>query len=368
MLAYLMRRLGLAVLTLAGIVVVVFIVTHILPGNPALVEAGGYADKQTLSAIEQQMGLNKPLVTQFGSYLSSLLHGSLGTSYTTGNPVTQDLLTRLPATAELAIASTILATLIGVPLGVLAGIREGSLPDWLGRTGATIGTSIPLYWLGLVLIVVFYRGLHIAPAPSGEVDAFAVLPQTYTHSLILDSLISGDWSTLGSALSHLALPAITLGIVETAPILKITRSATVEVARSDFVRTAKAYGLSGWEILRTDVLRNVATRVLTALGIVFGFLLGGSILVERIYDWPGIGLYAWNAVTTTDFNAIQGYILTVGVIYVLLNLVVDLLYAVVDPRIRFGLAGSAPDRRRARWPARRVVSLPPATRASREPR
>jgi ABC-type dipeptide/oligopeptide/nickel transport system permease component len=363
---YLLRRLGLAVLTLAGIVVVVFGVTHILPGNPALVEAGGYADKQTLSAIEQQMGLNKPLATQFGSYLSGLLHGSLGTSYTTGNPVTQDLLNRLPATVELAVASTILAMLIGVPLGLLAGMREGSLPDWFGRVSAIIGTSIPLYWLGLVLIVVFYAGLHVAPAPSGEVNAFAVLPPTYTHSLIIDSLISGDWSTLGDALGHLALPAITLGIIETAPILKITRSATIEVARSDYVRTAKAYGLSRWEILRSDVLRNVATRVLTALGIVFGFLLGGSILVEHIYNWPGIGLYAWNAVTSTDFNAIQGYILTVGVIYVLLNLIVDLLYAVADPRIRLGMAGSARSRRQPRRGGRRIVTVPPATHVSGE--
>jgi len=360
---YVVRRLGLAVLTLAGIVVVVFMVTHILPGNPALVEAGGYADAHTLKVIEQQMGLNRPLSAQFGSYLTGLLHGSLGTSYTTGNPVTQDLLTRLPASAELAVASTILATLIGVPMGVLAGMREGRLADWVGRIAAIIGTSIPLYWLGLVLIVVCYATWHVAPAPSGEVNAFAVLPPAYTHSLILDSLLRGDWPTFFDALRHLALPAVTLGVVETAPILKITRSATLEVARSDYVRTAKAYGLSRREILGSDVLRNVATRVLTALGIVFGFLLGGSILVERIFDWPGIGLYAWNAVTTTDFNAIQGYILTVGVIYVLLNLAVDLLYGVVDPRIRFGSAGSGPPRRRwAGLPSRRLVSLPSAER------
>lgn len=359
---YLLLRLGLAVLTLAGIIVVVFGVTHVLPGNPALVEAGGYADAHTLHVIEQQMGLNRPLASQFSSYLGSLLRGSLGTSYTTGNPVTSDLLTRLPATTELAVASTILATLIGVPLGVLAGTREGSLPDWLARIGAIIGTSIPLYWLGLVLIVVFYAVWHVAPAPSGEVNAFAVMPPSYTHSVVLDSLFSGDFVTFFDALGHLALPAITLGVVETAPILKITRSATLEVARSDYVRTAKAYGLSRREILRNDVLRNVATRVLTALGIVFGFLLGGSILVERIYDWPGIGLYAWNAVTTTDFNAIQGYILTCGVSYVLLNLAVDLLYAVVDPRIRFRGTGSALPRRPAPWPGRRVVSPPSAER------
>src|SRR6516164_1167222 len=359
---YIIRRLGLAVLTLAGVVVLVFMLTHILPGNPALVQAGGRANAHTLQEIERQMGLNRSLAAQFGSYLGNIADGSLGTSYTTGNTVAHDLLTRLPATAELAVASTILATVIGVPLGVAAGLREGGVTDWAGRAGAIIGTSIPLYWLGLVLIVIFYANLHIAPAPTGEVNAFASMPPSYTHSLIFDSLLSGNWPAFFDALRHLALPAITLGIVETAPILKITRSATLEVAGSDYVRTAHAYGLSRWEILKSDVLRNVATRVLTAVGIVFGFLLGGSILVERIYDWPGIGLYAWNAVTTTDYNAIQGYVLLVGVIYVLLNLAVDLLYAVADPRIRFGPAGDGSGRRpRPAWSGRRVISPPPTS-------
>jgi len=356
---YLVRRLGLAVVTLAGIVVIVFCVTHVLPGNPALVAAGGHANAQTLKALEQQMGLNEPLWTQFRSYVGNLLHGSLGTSYSTGYPVAEDLLTRLPATVELAVAATTIATLVGVPLGILAGLREGRLPDWIGRVGAILGASIPLYWLGLVIIVLFYATWHIAPAPSGEANAFAATPPAYTHSLILDSLISGYWSTLVDALSHLVLPALTLGLVETAPILKVTRSTTLEVASSDYVRTARAYALSNWQILRNDILRNVATRLLTTLGIVFAFLLGGSILVERIYDWPGIGLYAWNAVTSTDFAAIQGYILTVGVVYVTLNLIVDILYAVVDPRIRLG-GGAAAARRQRRplWSGRRVVELP----------
>jgi peptide/nickel transport system permease protein len=360
---YVVKRLGLAVLTLAGIVVVVFVLTHILPGNPALAAAGNYASAHTLRVIERQMGLNRSLLAQFGSYLGGIVNGSLGTSYTTGNTVAHDLLTRLPATAELAVASTVLATIIGVPLGVVAGLRAGGVTDWVGRTGAIIGTSIPLYWLGLVLIVICYASLHIAPAPTGEVDAFAVMPPNYTHSLILDSIISGNWPTFFDALRHLALPAITLGIAATAPILKITRSATLEVARCDYVRTARAYGLSRWEILKNDILRNVATKALTAVGIVFGFLLGGSILVERIYDWPGMGLYAWNAVTTTDYNAIQGYILLVGLMYVLLNLAVDLLYAAADPRIRFGSAGDGPPGRpRPAWPRRRVISLPSAER------
>jgi len=359
---YVIRRLGLAVLTLAGIVVVVFVLTHILPGNPALVQAGGHANAHTLLILEQQMGLNRSLTAQFGSYLANIVNGSLGTSYTTGNTVAHDLLTRLPATVELAVASTVLATMIGVPLGIAAGLREGTVTDWAGRVGSIIGTSIPLYWLGLVLIVIFYAKLHIAPAPTGEVNAFAAAPPSYTHSLILDSLLSGNWPTFFDALRHLALPAITLAIVETAPILKITRSATLEVAGSDYARTARAYGLPRWEILKSDVLRNVATRVLTAIGIVFGFLLGGSILVERIYDWPGIGLYAWNAVTTTDYNAIQGYVLLIGVIYVLLNMAVDLLYAMADPRIRFGPAGDGSGRRpRPAWSGRRVISPPPTS-------
>jgi len=341
---YIARRIGLAILALAGIVVVVFIVTHILPGNPAVVQVGSSANASTLKAVERQMGLNRPLLAQFGSYLTGLLHGSLGTSYTTGDPVAQDLLNRLPATAELAVASTIIATVIGIPLGIASGLRENRLVDWVSRIGAIVGSSIPLYWLGLVLIAIFYATLHLVPAPSGEVGAFATMPPTYTHSLILDSLISGDWSTLVDALKHLALPAITLGVIETAPILKITRSATLEVAASDYLRTARAYGLSSRTVLRDEVLRNVATRSLTALGVVLGYLLGGSILVEQIFDWPGIGLYAWNAVTATDFQAVQGYILMVGAIYVVLNLVIDLLYGLIDPRIRYTSAGG--ERRR----------------------
>ena len=357
MFRYVLRRLGLAVVTLAGIVVIVFGVTHILPGNPAVVQVGAQANAATLKAVEQQMGVNRPLVSQFWSYLDGLAHGSLGTAFTTGESVTSDLLNRLPATIELAVAATAIAAIVGVPLGILAGLRERQLPDWLARVAAIVGTSIPLYWLGLVLIVIFYATLHVAPAPSGEVNAFMTLPPVRTHFVIVDSILAGDWSVLRDALAHLALPAVTLGIVETAPLLKITRSATLDVVNSDFVRTARAHGLAKFEILRHEILRNVATQVLTSLGIVLGFLLGGSILVERIYGWPGIGLYAWNAVTTTTFQAIQGYILTVGVIYVLLNLAVDLLYAVVDPRIRFGHVRV---RRRQRWgvPARRLVTVP----------
>lgn len=333
-------------MALAGIVVVVFIVTHILPGNPAVVQVGSSANADTLKAVEKQMGLNRPLIAQFGSYLTGLFHGNLGTSFTTGHSVAQDLLSRLPATAELAVGSTIIATAIGIPLGIASGLREGRTIDWVSRVGAIIGSSIPLYWLGLVLIAICYATLHLVPAPSGEVGAFANLPPAYTHSLILDSALSGDWSTFFDALRHLALPAVTLGFIETAPILKITRSATLEVAGSDYLRTARAYGLSSWSVLRDEVLRNVATRSLTALGVVFGYLLGGSILVEQIFDWPGMGLYAWNAVTSTDFQAVQGYILLVGLIYVVLNLVIDLLYGVIDPRIRYG--SSAGERRKGR--------------------
>lgn len=360
MLRYVLRRLGLAVITVAGIVVIVFGVTHILPGNPALVEAGGHANAATLKAVEQQMGLDRPLAAQFWSYLVDLAHGSLGTSFATGNAVTTDLLNRLPATVELAVAATVFAVGIGVPAGILAGMRERRLPDWLGRVGAIVGTSIPLYWLGLVLIVIFYTTWHVAPAPSGQVNAFVSMPPVRTHFLVLDSLIAGNWSALGDALGHLVLPAITLGIVETAPLLKITRSATLDVVNSDFVRTARAYGLPSFQVLRGEILRNVATQVLTSLGIVFGFLLGGSILVERIFSWPGIGLYAWNAVTTTTFQAIQGYILTVGLIYVILNLVIDLLYAVVDPRIRLGSAKVRRPRHRGGTTTRRLVSVPEA--------
>lgn len=332
---FIARRIGLGVVTLAGVLVLVFLLTHYLPGNPALVKAGQYGNPRAVAAMEHQMGLDRPLPVQFRDYITGLARLDLGTSFNTGQPVAGDLRSRLPATVELALWSTLLAVLIGVPFGIWAGLRPGSLRDVAVSGLAVFGTSLPLFWLGLVVLLVFYAVLKVAPAPDGRLSPFVDPPPALTGLYTLDSLITGNLETFADAAGHLFMPVLTLGIVEVAPILKIARSATIDVMGTDFIRTARALGLPESQIVRQDLLRNVGVRLLTVVGIVLGYLLAGSVLVERIFNWPGIGLYAWNAMLSNDLAAVQGFILLAAVIYIGLNLLIDVLYAYVDPRIRY---------------------------------
>lgn len=332
---FIARRVGLGVVTLLGVLVLVFLLTHYLPGNPALVKAGQYADPRAIAAMEHQMGLDRPLQVQFQNYISGILHLNLGTSFNTGQPVVNDLRVRLPATVELALWSTVVAILVGVPFGVWAGLRPGSVRDVVVSGIAIFGTSLPLFWLGLIVLFFFYAVLKVVPAPDGRLSPFVPPPTSLTGLYSIDSILTGDWGTFLDAIAHLFMPVLTLAVVEIAPILKIARSATIDVMQTDYIRTARALGLSEWQIIRQDLLRNVGVRLLTVVGIVLGYLLGGSVLVERIFNWPGIGLYAWNAMLSNDLAAVQGFILLVAVTYTVLNLVIDVLYAYVDPRIRY---------------------------------
>lgn len=329
------RRVGLGLITLLGVLVLVFLLTHYLPGNPALVKAGQFGNPRAIAAMEHQMGLDRPLPVQFRDYLVGLVRLDLGTSFNTGQPVAADLRSRLPATVELALWSTLAAVLVGVPFGIWAGLRPGSARDVVVSGLAILGTSLPLFWLGLVILFLFYAQLRITPAPDGRLSPFVAPPTTITGLYSVDSLVTGDFDTFPDAVAHLFMPVLTLAIVEVAPILKIARSATIDVMRTDYVRTARALGLSEWQIIRQDLLRNVGVQLLTVVGIVLGYLLAGSVLVERIFNWPGVGLYAWNAMLSNDLAAVQGFILMAAVIYIGLNLVIDVLYAFVDPRIRY---------------------------------
>jgi peptide/nickel transport system permease protein len=332
---FIARRVGLGGVTLLGVLVLVFLLTHYLPGNPALVKVGQFADPRAIAAMEHQMGLDRPLPVQFQDYLSGILHLNLGTSFNTGQSVVSDLRVRLPATVELALWSTIVAILVGVPFGVWAGLRPGSVRDVVVSGVAIFGTSLPLFWLGLIVLFFFYAVLKVVPAPDGRLSPFVPPPTALTGLYSIDSILTGDWGTFLDAIAHLFMPVLTLAVVEIAPILKIARSATIDVMQTDYIRTARALGLSEWQIIRQDLLRNVGVRLLTVVGIVLGYLLGGSVLVERIFNWPGIGLYAWNAMLSNDLAAVQGFILLVAVTYTVLNLVIDVLYAFVDPRIRY---------------------------------
>lgn len=333
---YLTRRLATTLLTLFGVVVVVFFVVRVLPGDPAALRAGPYASKARIAEVRQQLGLDRPLVEQFVDYVSDIATGNLGTSLQTGAPVAKELLNRLPASLELGLFAVLLSCLIGVPLGVLAATRQGSLVDHTARLGAVVGSSMALFWLGLLLSYFLFYKLGWFPAPAGRLSPGLPAPPDITGIMTIDSLITGQFALATQVIYSLALPVLTLTVVLVAPILKMVRRAMIETLDQDHVRTAKAMGIPRREVLLRDGLRNALLPVVTAIGIVFGYMLGGNIIVETIFAWPGVGRYAYDAIQNNDMDALQGFVILVGVMYVLLNLVIDLIYAWADPRIRLG--------------------------------
>jgi peptide/nickel transport system permease protein len=331
---YIVRRVALTILTLWLITVTVFVMTNVLPGNPALVRLGGVASEEALQAEEQRMGLDRPLLERYVDFVGGAIQGDLGTAYATERPVADDLAERFPATLELALFATVLAMVVGIPLGFLAAVKRDSKLDHAVRNLAGVSAAMPVFWLGLMLAYVFAFQLSWAPGPVGRIGLEEQPPPDATGFYTIDSLIAGDFDLFKSSVAHLLLPAITLAFIVLAPLLKMSRSALLEVLQSDYVRTARAMGFSGWQVFRGDALRNALIPILTTLGIVLGYLVAGSVVVEFIYSWPGIGRYVFGAVGSNDFNAVQGFVLTIATVYLLLNLLIDILYAVIDPRIR----------------------------------
>jgi peptide/nickel transport system permease protein len=314
----------------------VFGITNILPGNPAEVRLGPLASPEALAAEERRMGLDRPLVERYGTFVTGAVQGDLGMSFKTERPVASDLADRLPATLELALLATLLSLAVGIPLGFLAAVKRNSWIDHIARNIAAVAAAMPIFWLGLMLVFVFSYQLGWTPGTVGRWPITEDPPPNVTGFVTIDSLLAGDIGAFGTALKYLALPALTLAIIELAPIIKMSRSAMLEVLGTDYVRTSRAFGFSGRQIFFGDALRNALIPVLTLVGIVLGYLVAGNVIVEQLFSWPGIGRYAYGAVTSNDFNAVQGFILLVATIYVLLNLAIDLLYAVIDPRIRLG--------------------------------
>jgi ABC-type dipeptide/oligopeptide/nickel transport system permease component len=330
----LFKRMLLVIPNLIGVIVVTFLLTRALPGDPAAYFAGPAADKQAVEQIRVKLGLDKPLIVQFGRYVADLAHGDLGNSLSTGQPVVTEIKNRLPASAELTLFGLILSIAIAVPLGILGAVKQGTWIDHTCRVVATAGVSLPVFFTGLLLAYVFYFLLGWAPAPLGRLDAFATAPQQITGFYLIDSLVTGKFETFRAALSQLLLPGITLAIFSLAPITRMTRASMLAVLASDFVRTARASGLDTRTVIITYAFRNAMLPVVTTLGMVFSFLLGANVLVEKVFAWPGIGSYAVEALITSDFAPVQGFVLTMAILYVLLNLTIDLLYGVIDPRVR----------------------------------
>jgi peptide/nickel transport system permease protein len=328
------RRLALAIPGLAGVVVVTFLLNRALPGDPAAFFAGPAATKQAIEEIRTKLGLDRSLPEQFLYYVRDLGRGDLGVSLTTGQPVVSDLRQRLPASLELTLAGLVIAIGIALPVGVFAATRPNSWIDHVARVMTTTGVSLPVFFTGLLLVYVFYYLLGWAPAPLGRLDAFSSAPRTITGFFTVDALLTGTPATAWAAARQLVLPALTLGIFAMAPIARMTRAAMLGVLSSDFIRTARAAGLSSRTILFTYAFRNAMLPVVTLLGMIFSFLLGANVLVEKVFAWPGIGSYALEALIASDYAPVQGFVLVMATIYVLLNLTIDVVYGIIDPRVR----------------------------------
>lgn len=312
---------------------VTFVLTRALPGDPAAYFAGPAATEQSIAEIRASLGLDKSLPEQFLAYVSDLARGDLGTSVSTGRPVVEELFERLPASLELTVVALIFAVSIAVPLGILAATRPNSPIDHLCRVVVTAGVSLPVFFTGLFFVYIFYFTLGIAPSPLGRLDIFFVEPPPVTGFYLIDSLFDGDLETFGAAASQIALPAITMGVFVLAPLARMTRASMLQALGSDYIRTANASGLDRRKVLFTYAFRNALLPILTTLGMVFSFMLGANVLIEKVFAWPGIGSYAVNALVVSDFAAVQGFVLSMAILFVVLNLVIDVLYTLIDPRV-----------------------------------
>ena len=318
---------------LFGIIVITFLLTRALPGDPAAFYAGPAGTREAIEEVREKLGLNRSLPEQFLMYVRDLGSGNLGQSLSTGQPVSQELRTRLPASLELVFLALTLAISIAIPLGVAAARHPNSWIDHLCRLITTAGVSLPTFFTGLLLTYVFYFLLGWAPSPIGRLDPFLTPPVAITGIYTIDSLLHGDIGLFRACAAQLCLPVLTLTVFVLAPLARMTRGSMMAVLSADFVRTARASGLSSTTVLVRYALRNALLPVVTTIGMVFSFLLGMSVIVEKVFAWPGVGSFALDALVASDYAPVQGFVLAMALLYTLLNLVIDLLYVVIDPRV-----------------------------------
>lgn len=319
--------------SIIGIIVISFALTRALPGDPAVYFAGDIADEESIQLIREQLGLDRSWLEQLGIYAANLMQGNLGMSLSTGRPVIEELSERLPASLELTLFGLGLAIIVGVPLGILAATRPGSWVDQVCRILVTAGVSVPTFFTGLLLIYIFYYLLGWSPSPLGRLDILYLSPPHVTGFYLVDSLLAQDVETFWAAFKQLLLPAVTLGIFALAPLARMTRGAMLNALGSDYIRTVRANGLSQASILITYALKNASLPILTVLGMVFSFLLGANVLVEKVFSWPGIGSFAIEALIASDYAAVQGFVLCMALLFVGVNLIIDVILTLIDPRI-----------------------------------
>jgi peptide/nickel transport system permease protein len=333
---YVAHRLLLAVVAVIGLTLITFVVSHAVPADPIVANLGQQASQrpEIVAAFRAKWGLDRPLYVQYLTFLRGLTRGDLGASINTRRPVTRDLGQFLPATIELSTAAIVFAIVVGLPLGVLSALYRDSPIDHLARLVSLVGVSIPIFWLATVSLVVFYATLSLAPGP-GRLGPQIGAPPSVTGFYVIDSLLAGDGVALQSALSHLVLPALVLSSSIMGLVTRVTRSSMLEVLSQDFMRTARAKGLTESAIVVRHALRNALIPTITILGLAYGGLLSGAVLTETIFAWPGLGRYAFEAAVSNDFPSIMGVTLVIALMYVLANLAVDLAYGVLDPQIRY---------------------------------
>ncbi|HIV16311.1 MAG TPA: ABC transporter permease [Candidatus Avisuccinivibrio pullicola] len=338
MLIYFIKRLLMLIPVLFCVSVLVFLIMRVFSPDPSIIVLGQHATMEKIAAWRHQMGLDQSIVSQYLSYMNGVLHGDFGLSYFTNAPVTNELLARLPATIELAVLAIIIAAFFGIILGVLSAVRKNTWIDGLTMTTALVGVSMPVFWLGMLLIIVFSGYFHLLPS-GGRIDTL-MRPMGGTGFYLWDTLSIGDFEAFFNALEHAALPAVTLAGYSMAIITRMTRSSMLDVLHQDYIRTARAKGLSSFTVIGRHAFRNALLPIVTVIGLQFGSLLSGAVLTETVFAWPGIGAYSVESILRSDFPVIQAVVLIVATVFVCMNLLVDLLYAALDPRVKYGNAGA----------------------------
>jgi len=334
-LRYTLRRLLLVVPVLLAALFLTFALTRIVPGNPIDRVAGPYISDEQRAEMKHEAYLDRPFYTQFALYIRDLAHGQMGVSYTTAQDVSKDLRQRFPASFELVTYAMLLAIVFAIPLGIAAAIKKDSWADHGARVLSVSGVSMPIFWLGLMLLYFFFFKLDWFPGPVGRTGSATTSFDSITGIYTLDSLLKGDFDMLWASIRALVLPCLTLAFVAMAPIARFTRSSMAEVLESDYIRTARSLGLPFRVVVLRLGLKNALIPILTIVAAVYGYALGGEVLVEIIYNWPGLGQYSYNAILGSDFPAIQGFVLLVTFLYLMIYLVLDVLTAIIDPRVKY---------------------------------
>ncbi|MEC0233088.1 ABC transporter permease [Paenibacillus kribbensis] len=331
--AYFLKRLAVLIPVLLGMTLIVFSIIHAIPGDPAETILGDKATEQSKQALREQLGLDKPWLQQYGTYLGELAHGDLGDSIRTRQPIAREMVPYLAATLELTVASMFFAVVVGMNAGIVSAWKRNSWFDYVSMVIALVGVSMPIFWLGLMEQWIFANKLHWLPS-IGRMNSRDPV-EAVTHLAIIDAIIGGRMEQVWTVIKHLILPSIALGTIPMAVIARITRSSMLEVMDADYIRTARAKGLASFQVVYKHALKNAAIPVLTVVGLQTGSLLGGAVLTETIFAWPGIGRYIFEAISSRDYPVIQSGILIIAFLFVIINLIVDLLYAVLDRRIHY---------------------------------